>query len=87
MRVSNSGIILEDCLISFLLLSTYIILVCTYMGNVYQLKQQVIEASLELNDLKACMFDECRLSTGNNVYQQCQPLHIKQRTEEVCVEI
>lgn len=87
MQVSNDGIILEDCLISFLLLSTYIILVCTYMGSVYGLKQQIIEASLEVNNLKVCMFEECRLSTGNNVYQQCKQIHIKQRTEEVCVQI
>lgn len=85
--MSSKAIILEDCLISFLLLSTYLILVSGYMGAVYNLKTEVNQANLEVNQLKACMVADCQLSVGNNTRSQCVTLRFKTTTEEVCVQI
>lgn len=83
----NKAIILEDCLISFLLLSSYLILVTGFLGAVYTLKVELNQANLEVNELKACMISECQLSEGNNIQSQCVAIKLKSTTEEVCVQI
>lgn len=83
----NSGIILEDCLISFLILSTYLLLMSAYMLDVYQLKAEVSAASADVNELRVCMLGECELSHGNSVRASCKTLRIKSQRSEVCVQI
>lgn len=83
----NKGIILEDCLISFLLLSTYMILMTSYMLDVYNLKSEIDVASEQINTLKSCMLTDCELSRGNSVRQECKLIRVKTRSENVCVQI
>lgn len=87
MSMSNRAIILEDCLISFLLLSTYLLLVSGYLGAVYNLKSDLNQANSAVNELKVCMLADCQLSVGNNTHKQCVSLKIKSTTEEACVQI
>lgn len=83
----NKGIILEDCLISFLLLSTYLLLMSALLSDVYRLNREIEQAHLQVNQLKSCGLNECELSTGNNVRSHCQVITIKSRSENVCIQI
>ncbi len=83
----NKGIILEDCLISFLILSTFLLLMSQYMSEVYDLKQDIGTANQALNQLKLCIISECNLSSGANVREECQNFQIKKATKEICVWI
>lgn len=83
----NNGIILEDCLLSFLILSTYLLLMSALLADVYQLNQELNTAHQQVNQLKSCMLKECELSSGNSVRQRCQVIAIKARSENVCIQI
>lgn len=83
----NKGIILEECLFSFLIISTYLLLMSNYMIAIYQLKQEIADSQEQINELKSCMLSECELSAGNSVRKHCQTITIKTRRENVCVQI
>lgn len=85
--MSDEGIILAECLISFLVLSSYLLLFSAIMVRVYSLKQDIFEASNNVIDLKSCMLYECALSSGNSVYEKCINIAIKGESKEVCIEI
>lgn len=83
----NDGIILEDCLISFMLLSTFLLLMSLYLADVYKLQADIVSATNQINSLKICMLNNCALSHGNNVREVCTTYVIKNNNKEVCIEI
>lgn len=82
---SNDGIILEDCLISFMILSTFILFMSAYLTQVYELKQEIIRSQNQISELKECMLKNCALSDGNQTKQRC--IYVEVIGEEICVEI
>ncbi len=84
---SNEGIILEDCLISFILLSTFLLLMSSYLTEVYNLKRELQMAHEQINNLKLCALSSCEKSMGNNVTEVCESISIKKRNYELCIEI
>lgn len=84
---SNDGILLEDCLISFLLISTFLILMSSLLTDVYRIKNDLVTSSAKLNDLKSCLLVDCELSSGYNVRTNCAMIQVGHRQEEVCLEI
>lgn len=87
MRKLNEGIILEDCLISFLIISVFLVLMTTYMEDIYSLKNEIKVDYQELTELKQCMLLSCDKSQGNNTRDICKNIAIKSRKGEVCVSI
>ncbi len=87
MLKSNDGIILEDCLISFILISTFLLLMATYLQDVNELKLEMVAANKQLNNLKTCMLSNCDLSTGQSVYSECEQIKVGSHSKVVCVQI
>lgn len=87
MLKSNDGIILEDCLISFILISTFLLLMTTYLQDVNSIKLEMVAANEQLNDLKTCMLSTCDLSSGQSVYSECSQITVGSRSKVVCVQI
>lgn len=83
----NKGIILEDCLISFMLISTYLLLMSAYLGQVYQLQSQIKTGFDVVNEMKVCILGGCEPSQAKTVRTVCDSYLIKQSTKEICVEI
>lgn len=87
MLKSDDGIILEDCLISFMLISTFLLLMALYLQDVNSLKNEISEANSQLFNLKTCMLSKCQLSTGQSVYSECEQVKVGSHSKVVCVQI
>ncbi len=83
----NDGIILEDVLISFLVLSTFLILMTLYLSQIYELKVEIKNANDKLMTLKACALATCDKSSGNNYSAHCEQIEIKGESDEVCIYV
>lgn len=83
----NKGIILEDCLISFLLISTYLLVMSIYLAQLYQLQSQIKTGFEVVNEMKVCILDGCQPSQPTTLRSVCESYVIKQSPKEVCVEI
>ncbi len=84
---SNKGIILEDALISFLVLSSFVILMCMYLTQLYNTKNELSQISNANEQLKMCMFNSCLLSIGNNVNEHCEQITYKNKNSEICIYV
>lgn len=87
MHKLNKGIILEDCLISFLILSTFLVLMTGYMQGIYEIKNEIATGFRQTQQLKECMLVDCELSSGNNLRPICEEVKIKSKEKSVCIEI
>ncbi len=82
---SNNGIILTDCLLSFIILSGFILILSMYLTLVYQIKSDIAIANESVNDLKVCILTNC--TTSHSVEKRCIYYDIKTNTRELCVGI
>ncbi len=82
---SNKGIILVDCLLSFLVLSTFILLLANYTTRIYELKQEIIAGNQVIDELKVCILTSC--DSSQEIEVKCVSYEIKKTNKELCVVI
>lgn len=84
---SNDGIILEDCLFSFIIISTYLLLMSGYLFQLYQLQTDIDQGFEVVSNLKVCILASCEPSLTSSLTTVCDSYQLKQTKKELCVEV
>lgn len=82
----NKAIVLAESLVSFILLSTFLVLASNFMQNIYVIKNDISVANNKIIEMKKCILIDCKSSAGNDIKTKCQSMEIKNINKDVCIE-